>query len=235
MSARDAILAKLRAAPREEQPRPELDAHFRRFAPPQHSLDALRGWARAMRAVKTEVLWVRADDWHTRLAVWIAQRRPASLLLSDTVHGRRAEAVLQGLPTPPALRFFDRAVDDWKAELFEIEAAFTAARCGIAATGTLVLWPDAQEPRTMSLVPPLHIVLFDTATLYPDFYSAMRCENWQDGMPTNALLISGPSKTADIQLTLAYGAHGPRELLVLAQLPEHIDPAQLEQAEEARP
>jgi L-lactate dehydrogenase complex protein LldG len=34
-------------------------------------------------------------------------------------------------------------------------------------------------------------------------------------LPTNALLISGPSKTADIQQTLAYGAHGPRELVVL--------------------
>ena len=34
-------------------------------------------------------------------------------------------------------------------------------------------------------------------------------------MPTNALLISGPSKTADIQQTLAYGAHGPKELVLL--------------------
>lgn len=34
-------------------------------------------------------------------------------------------------------------------------------------------------------------------------------------MPTNALLISGPSKTADIQVTLAYGAHGPKELVIL--------------------
>jgi len=34
-------------------------------------------------------------------------------------------------------------------------------------------------------------------------------------MPTNALLVSGPSKTADIQVTLAYGAHGPKELVVL--------------------
>jgi L-lactate dehydrogenase complex protein LldG len=40
-------------------------------------------------------------------------------------------------------------------------------------------------------------------------------EGWSNGMPTNALLISGPSKTADIQQTLAYGAHGPRELVVL--------------------
>ncbi|MEI8631512.1 LUD domain-containing protein [Vibrio sp. PP-XX7] len=34
-------------------------------------------------------------------------------------------------------------------------------------------------------------------------------------MPTNAVLISGPSKTADIQQTLAYGAHGPSELIVI--------------------
>ncbi len=34
-------------------------------------------------------------------------------------------------------------------------------------------------------------------------------------MPTNIILASGPSKTADIQQTLAYGAHGPKELIVL--------------------
>jgi L-lactate dehydrogenase complex protein LldG len=46
-------------------------------------------------------------------------------------------------------------------------------------------------------------------------HSAFTKEGWSNGMPTNALLISGPSKTADIQQTLAYGAHGPRELVVL--------------------
>jgi len=43
----------------------------------------------------------------------------------------------------------------------------------------------------------------------------MHAQRWSDGMPTNALLVSGPSKTADIQVTLAYGAHGPKELVVL--------------------
>ena len=51
-----------------------------------------------------------------------------------------------------------------------------------------------------------------------------------EAMPTNIILVSGPSKTADIQLTLAYGAHGPRDMVVLAVLPENIAPADLENA-----
>ena len=94
-------------------------------------------------------------------------------------------------------------------------AAFTRARGAIAETGTLILWPDADEPRLMSLVPPVHIVLLDAAHIYNTFYEAMHAEGWSHGLPTNALLISGPSKTADIQQTLAYGAHGPKELVVL--------------------
>ncbi|MGD8446415.1 MAG: LUD domain-containing protein [Desulfobacterales bacterium] len=34
-------------------------------------------------------------------------------------------------------------------------------------------------------------------------------------MPTNIVLVSGPSKTADIEMTLAFGVHGPKELIVL--------------------
>ena len=72
----------------------------------------------------------------------------------------------------------------------------------------------------MSLVPALHFVLLDVATIHADLHSAMRAERWSAGLPTNALLISGPSKTADIQQTTAYGAHGPRELVVLLCHPQ---------------
>jgi L-lactate dehydrogenase complex protein LldG len=43
----------------------------------------------------------------------------------------------------------------------------------------------------------------------------MMREDWSAGLPTNVILISSPSKTADIQQTLAYGAHGPKQLVVV--------------------
>jgi L-lactate dehydrogenase complex protein LldG len=76
----------------------------------------------------------------------------------------------------------------------------------------------------MSLVPPVHFVLLDVATIHADLYSTLCTEGWSSGLPTNALLISGPSKTADIQQTLAYGAHGPRELVVLLRHPQGAAP-----------
>jgi L-lactate dehydrogenase complex protein LldG len=78
-----------------------------------------------------------------------------------------------------------------------------------------VLWPDAREPRLMSLVPPLHIALLQSDKIYNSFYEIIQVEKWPDRMPTNALLISGPSKTADIEMTLAFGVHGPRELIAM--------------------
>ena len=116
---------------------------------------------------------------------------------------------------------YAKPIETWRDQLFdEIDASLTSARSAIAETGTLILWPDAAEPRLMSLVAPLHFILLDTTTIHADFHSAMSAEGWKDAMPTNALLISGPSKTADIQQTLAYGAHGPRELVVLLCYPE---------------
>ena len=76
----------------------------------------------------------------------------------------------------------------------------------------------------MSLVPPIHFALLDAGKLYDTLFEAMVEQGWSDALPTNALLVSGPSKTADIQVTLAYGAHGPKELIVLLLVDEEETP-----------
>ena len=118
-----------------------------------------------------------------------------------------------------AVEFFDFSLasnQQNKDKLFnDIPASITSSHSAIAATGSIVLWPTVNEPRTLSLIPPVHFVVVDAKTLYKDFASLITAQQWQSNLPTNVVLVSGPSKTADIQQTLAYGAHGPKELIVL--------------------
>jgi L-lactate dehydrogenase complex protein LldG len=67
----------------------------------------------------------------------------------------------------------------------------------------------------MSLVPPIHIAVLKAESIFPSLAEAMQEGSWSADMPTNMLLVSGPSKTADIELILAFGVHGPKELIVL--------------------
>lgn len=111
---------------------------------------------------------------------------------------------------------FDKPFEDLKEDLFnKVDAGITGCHGAIAATGTLVICPSALEPRTLSLVPPCHIAILKASTLHTNLPAMMEAQGWASQLPTNLLLVSGPSKTADIQQTLAYGAHGPKQLLVL--------------------
>ena len=214
MNARERILERLRAAPAMQPALPDVDGWF---AARCRSEDIPQRVARlrcALEGYHAEVHDTTAADWPALLLRIAAVKGLRSLLIgTDTPHG----AVLEALhPEPLQLVRYDQPVESWRDRLFDaIDASLTLARSAIAETGSLILWPDAHEPRLMSLVPHVHFVLLDAATLHADFHSALRAENWKDGLPTNALLISGPSKTADIQQTMAYGAHGPRELIVL--------------------
>lgn len=167
-------------------------------------------------SVHGEVHRVRADRWVPELIRLLAEKGLNNLLVSDQKpHGQ--ELRQQWHDELPRLLAYDRPIEDWKTELFNrVDASLTGCRGAIAETGSLILWPDLDEPRLMSLVPPVHFVLLPADRIYSTFYEAVGEQGWaEQGMPTNALLVSGPSKTADIEQTLAYGVHGPKELIVL--------------------
>lgn len=225
MSARDNILAKLRQANAYPMREPDSAGYYAGVRPVwQNDTERLQHWAMTMRAVKTEIYWVNRDNWTAQLCRVAAEKQLRNILLPlQTEHGQAAAAALEAAGSPTQIKQFERPLEDWKDEFFAgIDAGFTDARCGIAQTGTLMLWPTPEQPRTLSLVPPVHICLFDASRMYDHFYAAMQGEQMAADMPTNVVLVSGPSKTADIQLTLAYGAHGPRDMVVLALLPDHI-------------
>ena len=170
-----------------------------------------------MEAVRTEVHIVGAPDWTALFKEILIKRDVKTLLYApDTTLGDRLQkAWVTESNELPELVTYDGQIEDFKEKLFATDAAITSTVGGIAETGAVILWPDKNEPRLMSLVPPIHIAVLEAEKIYNTFSEAIQTENWSDKMPTNVLLISGPSKTADIELTLAFGVHGPKELIVL--------------------
>lgn len=225
MNAREQILNQLRSANASAINPPETAAYYQDMSP-KWDTPALRlqHWAQTMRKVKGEIVWCHRDTWQDTFAQVVTEKNIAKIVLPlQTEHGQQAAQILQNKRPVTEICAFAQTLEQWKDEFFNtVDAGFTDIKAGIAHTGTLLLWPTPAQPRTMSLVPPVHIALFDTTTLYDDFYAAMHGLNMAEGMPTNVVLISGPSKTSDIQLTLAFGAHGPRDLVVLAVLPDEI-------------
>ena len=104
---------------------------------------------------------------------------------------------------------------DQQALFNTVDAGLTLTHGGIAETGTLVLWSGDDSPRMLSLVPPVHIAILHASCIVETLMDMMIREKWSVGLPTNVVLISSSSKTADIQQTLAYGAHGPKQLVVV--------------------
>ncbi|NVO13025.1 MAG: lactate utilization protein [Rhodoplanes sp.] len=97
------------------------------------------------------------------------------------------------------------------------------ATAAVAETGTLVLLSGPDNPTTLNFLPDHHLVVVAAATVVGDLETALarlREERGAGGTPPSGLpravhLITGPSRTADIEQTLILGAHGPRRLHVM--------------------
>lgn len=96
------------------------------------------------------------------------------------------------------------------------------AYAGIAETGTLMFPSDPTRPTTLNLLPDIAIAVLRVSRLvgaYEEAWDILRGEH-VDGltggfMPRNVMLVTGPSRSADIEQTLELGAHGPRSLHVV--------------------
>jgi len=92
------------------------------------------------------------------------------------------------------------------------------AEAGVAETGTLALVSGPDNPTTLNFLPDVHVVLVDAAAVVGDLesvFDGLRARYGAGRMPRTVNLITGPSRSADIEQTLLLGAHGPRSLHVI--------------------
>ena len=139
---------------------------------------------------------------------------------------------LKGENLPPRLRLAPR--DDlrdlpWDSQpLLEISegraeepdpTSLTGTFAGIAETGTLMMASGPEAPVTLNFLPENHIVVLRSSQVvgaYEEAWARLRERFGQgEGMPRGVNMITGPSRTGDIEQTIQLGAHGPRRLHVL--------------------
>jgi L-lactate dehydrogenase complex protein LldG len=107
------------------------------------------------------------------------------------------------------------AVTPSASDVFRFDVGVSRVQAGIADTGTLLLDSSRERHRLVSLVPAVHIALLDGSQIVGTLGEALLLLRKSEQVSPIVTLVTGPSRTADIELTLAIGVHGPQELFVV--------------------
>jgi len=197
-----------------------LDALIQRAAPLNLPVIAVTGAAAAAAAI-CRLVREKAPEWGDRKSV-AAWQHPLieELNLPDAL---AADQVPIHLPetSPQAV---DRTRANMRARVVESFIGITAADYCLADTATLVIKAGPGRPRSISLVPSIHVAVISLDQIIADLselYALLKqsAHGRPDGLTNCMTFITGPSKTADIELNMVHGAHGPRELHLVVLVP----------------
>jgi L-lactate dehydrogenase complex protein LldG len=217
--ARHAILRSIRAHLAASVPfdKQELTAQGEKFAPPpapvvegslidlfKQSVEAVDGHcllARGEAEIASALTRIISDVQKTKL-------RGQRIAISDVPLIERVmyltDLDIEALTVVPDV-----------SEIFGFDVGITTAQAAIAETGTLVLESAAERHRLVSLVPPVHIAIIAASRIAASLGEALALLREGKDLSPAVTFITGPSRTADIELTLTIGVHGPQELYVI--------------------
>jgi L-lactate dehydrogenase complex protein LldG len=218
--ARQQILNSLRRSLRREQPDAETRAELeQRLAAPRANLIPQR--AQIPHGAQLDLM-----------AQMLKELSATVVRLGDESEVPQAVAdYLKNENLPPKLRLAPR--DDlrrlpWDGQpLLEVEegiaeaddtTSVTGAFAGIAETGTIMMASGPEAPVTLNFLPENHIVVLRASQVtgsYEDAWQRLRAALGPGVMPRAVNMVTGPSRTGDIEQTILLGAHGPRRLHVL--------------------
>jgi L-lactate dehydrogenase complex protein LldG len=107
-----------------------------------------------------------------------------------------------------------RALDADREAAATADLGITPAHLGVASTGSVLL-SSASGPRSTGLLPPAHLVILDEDAIVPGFEELMTELGRLAREASHLVLITGPSRTSDIEMTTVRGVHGPERVIVL--------------------
>jgi L-lactate utilization protein LutC len=161
-------------------------------------------------AAARDVLWQILDDIRPRRALCWQHETLDRLGVANLLQSRQVEilnhALLAAL-TPDVRR----------EAMLTADVGISGVEWAVAETGSLAVVARPGRERLTSLLPPVHVAVVEPAQILPDLFDLFdRLDPAGSGhMPGNVTLITGPSKTGDLELTLTTGVHGPGKLEVI--------------------
>ncbi len=96
---------------------------------------------------------------------------------------------------------------------YDVDVGITDVYRAVAETGSIVIRESETHGRAVSLVPPIHFAIVKKSQILPDLIDLM-ADVAREGTASGIVIITGPSKTADIEMNLVTGVHGPGEVVI---------------------
>ena len=193
-----------RSAPLATPPTPPpIDEHVARLVYSAIGLPEL--FQKRAGEMKMLVEPVRVDELLDRMAAFLRERECRKVMLSDTPLLTRLGAAdhLNGAGLT-ARRWGQMTAD----ETYEYDAGVTDVDYAVAETGTLVIRHTPAHGRLLSLVPFVHVAVVEPKQILPDLMDLFEVLK-REGTGSGVTMVSGPSKTADIEMNTVTGVHGP--------------------------
>lgn len=191
------------------------------LVPPPALADQVAGFRRNLEAVRGRVHGPYGVDEATSEVVRLLREAGAG----DVLSWPPAELGLPGLAAQLdaiGLRVVDPTVPEDAAgraaalqQLASVPVGLTGAQAGLADTGSLVLIHAPGRPRFASLLPPVHVAVLHLGRMLPDLATFLAVTPELTADTSNVVIVTGPSRTADIELTPVFGVHGPKRLEVV--------------------
>jgi len=175
--------------------------------------DDLAGqFEQALTAVHGEV--IRADSLET--AVTALGELMTELDVKTAVANSEEPLTSLDLPAQfPAIdwHLVEQTAGNLREFCISADVGLSSGDAGLAETGSIVISSGLGKSRLATLLPPVHVVILPTSKLTSDIFTWTAAR--EGSPPSNITLVSGPSKTADIEQTMAIGVHGPKRFIVI--------------------
>lgn len=202
-TSKEKVLKKIRDALVDRMPAPfvGVDMESPLFAPPDSEF-LEETFAKAFIKTKGKFIYCQdVSEIRDSLKIVIKQRGFKRLFCGEDY----LQGLVQGLETELVSETGD---------VFSCDASITGCEALVARLGTIVCSSSEKSGRKAMVVPPVHIVIATNKQLVYSLEEAMRHlkQKYGQKMPSLISFITGPSRTADIEKTLVFGAHGPKEL-----------------------